>query len=1285
MKRALIFALALIVFGSLGAEFRVLENSGNRLLIEFRLDEYRVLDQGKYTHIEIAGMAYPTLPGAPLIPDTEIKIGIPPAGMLRAEVISRQEESVMLKKRLQPAPLIRDRNGISEYEYNIDEALYLPAEQSLIQSLDAVVYRGHGFIPLRISPFRLLGGNILRVTKQAIISVQIDGNVNLRNEIRPDQLTDILLGNLINPEQARYWRSETRTQINFADFSAADYWVRLETDRDGMFRINPSQLSSLPLNDIDPRTFRLFTTGGGLASFTIVTPGVEFKEVPIIVAGEDDGNFDPADYIVFYGTSRDGVQKNLSLQSNPTYFNPYSQNTVYWLTFGGSFGNLPLRMQSLPVQSSWTDQTSTHREQFRLETETHRRSQLGFIWFMTRFFGNNTAEYEFQVPLSDVSAGVAQTLTFSLQQEAVNIDTLSHNINVLINGVPVVRDLVSGSITFTWRGTGEYLFNRSVTGFVSGNNTLRIRVIRTLTDNLYLNYITLDHTRGIHKSAGQYLANRHASFPGQDIRYNVSGNLSGATVYRINSFSEVIRVPIQTSGSEQYFVAAGNTSAKFAISTMTELYTPLNISVFNPTDLTNNPPQIDNIIIAPDEYLSQAQNLADLYLSTYNIRSKVVKQNDIFNQFNGGHPDPTAIRQFMRYVYHYYPAPKVTSLTLMGLGTIDWRNFSNQAAAKNKIIVYQRGEIASDDYFAMINSSYYPEIAVGRYPVRNTNELSNMINNYINYTSNPQPGWWRNSMVILGDDLFNGSTGSYENIHSRQVQWAANVINPGVLVDKIFAWEYEYDEFQNKPGARDDMISALNEGRLVWYYIGHGSYDKLGAEDYFDGATDMGRFANPNKLSFFMAASCKVSHFDYWGFESLGQKVVLLNNLGSIASFSATRISSPYYNGPMMERVLKSMVNNRNPVGYAIMDAKINYTPNNDNDATYVLLGDPTLRIIPPQRDSLMTVQVLDTKDGNALQSRQRASVSGSFNPSLIDGVADIRVFDTDTAYSLDSQTHITHRGNTLYKGSITVTGGSYNAGFIVPDDVSTGNSGRIVSYIWDAQNKRDYVNYYHPLALSDQAVAAVNEAPPAINLFLGSYDFREGDTVGTNPTLYARIADDNGINITGSAGRHILLVIDNSLQPIPVTKYFGYDRDSYTMGTLTYPLTGLSEGMHTVQVIAFDNFNLPSVASTSFVIKKTGELYIERLLIYPNPVAKDGNITFILSLDGEVEIGIFTITGKRIRNIKANGRQGFNSIYWDGRDKGGNYPSNNTYFVKVSAKAGNKKTEKTERLVIYK
>jgi len=353
-----------------------------------------------------------------------------------------------------------------------------------------------------------------------------------------------------------------------------------------------------------------------------------------------------------------------------------------------------------------------------------------------------------------------------------------------------------------------------------------------------------------------------------------------------------------------------------------------------PTDILSEQSPLDNLIIAPAEFVEAAQSLASIYREDYGLNTRVVDQQDIFNQFNGGHPDPAAIRQFVRYVYHNFPVSgsnaRLSSLTLLGLGTIDWVNTSRQSASKNKLMVWQRtiSEIssASDDWYGMITQDNFPELAIGRYPVKNVTELNTMIANFRDYTRNIIPGWWRNSAVLLADDLYNGPNTYYEDTHTRQVQQTASLMVPSVYADKIFAWNYPYDEFQNKPGARDRIVSSVNDGKLVWIYIGHGSYDNLGTEDYFNMSTDMGRLANGKKMPLFIAMSCSVSNFDYWGFESLGEKIVLKPQNGAIASWSASRISFPTQNASLLYLLVPRMINQNYSLGKARMDAKIAYT-----------------------------------------------------------------------------------------------------------------------------------------------------------------------------------------------------------------------------------------------------------------------------------------------------------------------------------------------------------------------
>lgn len=1286
MKAPLIFVLALFFAGTAWAVVNLENSPEGDLIVEFRLGEWSLSEEGDFSRIVATDMNYPLISGAPLLPYTEFKIGLPPSGNVSLDILESSVSDIRMAKPLQPVPTIRMKEGLSDTQYLVNQDYYFAADHQPAKSLPLDNFRGLDFVPITIHPFRYDGKTGLQVYTYLKLKIRITGDTRFRSMEVTDPATDLFVAKLLNAQQAKSWRYARRNNINYAPFSQGPWWVRIETASEGIYRINPSQLDFLNLNDLDPTELRLFSTSGRVLDVDSVgglPDGAEFKEVPIKVVGAQDHSFDSGDYILFYGKSRDSWDYNLDVQTDPlyedVYFNPYSQNQVFWLTAGSGFEGSPLRIATLEPVSTYTDELISTRTTEHVESEVQRREDSGFIWYSAGYFGNSTADYDLQINLDDVDPSKPQKLSFVMRQEESGNDT-THQISIRINnGAPLVNPN-NGSTIFTWAGTYSYTFNQNTTGFVAGPNTIRITVFRNGTDNLYFNWLEVNYYQ-FHTvvNGKKTISHPQAVNPATNYRFDLAGNLAGVQVFRANDIYNVEELPLQ----DNYFVSNGASSTRYLLINPASAASPALVQLADPTDLTADTSQRDNIIISPPEFASQANTLAAKYQSTYGLRSKVVLLSEVFDQFNGGHPDPAAIRQAMRYFYQNLSAPRISSLTLLGLGTIDWRNFSNQAAAKNKMIVFQVANSSTDDYYGMMNTDQYPELAIGRYPVKTEAELAIMIDKFTSYTESPEPGWWRNSMVFVGDDLNNGDT-TYEYYHTQQTQEAASVLNPSLLIQKIFAMEYEYDEFQNKPLVRNDMLSAINEGRLVWYYVGHGSYDKLGAEDFLNGATDMGRFANGDKLPFFFASSCSVAHYDYWGYESLAQKVVLLENRGSIASYAATRISFPANNHAMAMLVLKSLANNRNSLGYAIMDGKIHYTQGNSNDAVYILFGDPVIRVIPPQRDSSMVVT--SSQGGNLLHSRDTAAISGSFAQAQLNGSAELKAFDTKAMYSLGPNTTVTHLGNQLFTGSASVNSSNLTAGFVVPDDVSTGQTGMVLAYLWDAAAKKDFVSYHYPLQLSDESAAVDNPDAPQISIYLGSEDFQTGDTVGTSTTLLAKISDNNGINLTGVAGHNILMVLDNSLQPVSITDYFSYDKDSYTSGSLSYPLADLSEGPHTVQVIAFDNFNRPAVASTEFVAKPNAGMGIDRLLMYPNPMSQAGEITFNLTLDAELSIGIYTMRGRKIRTIKAQGENGFNSIHFDGRDDRGDYLANNTYFVKVEARAADgKKTEKTEKLVIFK
>ncbi|MCD8480484.1 MAG: C25 family cysteine peptidase [Candidatus Cloacimonetes bacterium] len=391
--------------------------------------------------------------------------------------------------------------------------------------------------------------------------------------------------------------------------------------------------------------------------------------------------------------------------------------------------------------------------------------------------------------------------------------TITHRITVFVNDEIVSSNQADPNV-HSWAGNGMFNFSRNTSAFRPGTNRIKIRVLRTMPDNLFLDYIRVSYDKALVKGNAQYSVN---GYGGVTARYNFSGSASNISVYRVADDYTVSVLPYETQGSGFSFVGQSNASTRYYLSRPEELLSPVLVQRVNPTNLAELGGAIQSVIVSPSEFFEKAQELAQMYQQNWGYSTKVVLQEDIFNQFNGGHPDPAAVRQYVRYLYHNAPAPKIQSLTLLGLGSLDWRNYSRSAANQNRIMIYQHPNTTppnvSDDYYAMITTNTYPEIAVGRYPVSNMNELNNMLNNFRRYTQNPKPGLWRNSMVFLADDFVNGDT-TTDWQHTRDMQALANTLNPAVYNEKIFAQEWDYDEFFEQTQSAGRALQPDQSGQV---------------------------------------------------------------------------------------------------------------------------------------------------------------------------------------------------------------------------------------------------------------------------------------------------------------------------------------------------------------------------------------------------------------------------------------------------------------------------------------
>ncbi|MBM3240588.1 hypothetical protein FJZ31_30255 [Candidatus Poribacteria bacterium] len=199
---------------------------------------------------------------------------------------------------------------------------------------------------------------------------------------------------------------------------------------------------------------------------------------------------------------------------------------------------------------------------------------------------------------------------------------------------------------------------------------------------------------------------------------------------------------------------------------------------------------------------------------------------------------------------------------------------------------------------------------------------------------------------------------------------------------------------------------------------------------------------------------------------------------------------------------------------------------------------------------------------------------------------------------------------------------------------------------------------------------------PPDIQFSIGHQNFVDGAPVSSNPQLSALIADDNGVDLFVRKPELSSSYNDGNFTPVLESEYRLDIQPGSNQAVLNYSPT-LQEGKYELQLLAYDTDGNMSKESTTFHVHKT--LQLLDVMNYPNPFLREGtHITFeITSEVDEVEVKIYTISGRLIRALQPDEHIGFIMAYWDGRDEDGDEVANGVYYGKVTVKKeGQKKTE---------
>ena len=1273
--------------------------SDQGMVIEFSPQQWmikpEIVNRKSYYKINFDNCAFRTSTGQPLIPGRTIVVGIPFEARVSVELLE-SEKNKTVEGKLLPTPGF-ERHTIAEIAYREDQAIYQAGQlfpRQVVEISPPAIFRDQQVVLVSFYPVQYFpqGEQIQLYDRIQVRLIFFGGQ---REEHFETRLDNDLLNNqlIINPDQALKWRKTriSKKQTKLRKIFLEEYY-KIWIHEEGIYKIFGTDLkeAGIELSDIKPNRIKLFNNGGFQLPYAIYEGRPDsLIENAIFVSDGGDGSFDSQDYILFYGKSVNGWKYDREQQRFSHYLHPYTKENVYWLCWQHPDSGKRMICEAVTPATSVTEINSFYDHHY-VENEYKNLLNSGTTWLGNYFSAANPERnYIFDLP------GVSQKKEAMVNVNLAGISGGEQNFSLYLN------DAYVAGVPAFYSSTGEYLnikmkqFQTTFqVGLQDGYNRLSVKYSSGSDISLaYMDWIELSVHRQLKAKEDQLVFYSPDSIGFYKYQLH-SFSLDEIEVYDVTNFYDVSRLKINTvsNGAVEFLDSTNSYIPKKYLAITPGLYqSPIKIAKDMPSDWRNIQNVADFIIISYDDFYDAALALKSLRENSDTLNTAVVKISDVYDEFSGGLIDPTAIRDFIKYAYDNWQKPP-NYVLLFGDGDYDYKNIIS-SHDPNWIPPFETPDLvelvsrARDDWYACVaGDDNLLDLAIGRIPVRNPDQAMDVVKKIIDYENVPAIGEWCHTITMVADDEY-GQAGGYDAIdHVPDADRIAEDLVPKYYnIRKIYLTEYPIVHDASisgirKPAAHETLMKQINQGSLIINFIGHGNERVWTHERILAVNEDLPQFNNGQRQAFWIASTCNFARFDNPNFQSFAEQLVTTAENGAIAVFSTCRLAEPFANVSLNRALYRFLFNRSNTVarlGDVIMLAK-NSTGNWKNDQLYHLLGDPTLRLAMPK----CSVQVTNyTPD--SMKALSRMEVEGKvqswadpvpgFNGQLL-----FKAFDSEKqrTYVVNQwkSYEYTLPGNTIFRGEVSVTDGNFNTQFFIPKDITYGGSeGRFSAFYWQD-------NLFGAGNLDDIGVGGTlanfeDQEGPNIVIGFEGQDFMPGSFVAATPVLKITISDSaSGVNIAGDIGHKITMILDHAEhEKIELNDYFQYNRDSYRVGNVSYPLTNLSEGIHHIQVKAWDNCNNSSQSETEFNIVSRDKLVVRDVLNYPNPFSNSTEFTFWASQDCDVEIKIYTLSGRLIGKLgDLTAQTGFNHFHWNGWDQDGDPLANGVYLYKVCASCYN-------------
>jgi hypothetical protein len=1076
---------------------------------------------------------------------------------------------------------------------------------------------------------------------------------------------------------------------------------------DGVYSLNIQDLQNLGVNvsGINVNTIRLFGNGARMLPESTAGQFIDdLAENAIDVRDyNQNGIFDAGDEIIFYGKGpnywvRTGTCSNFRYEKNL-----YTDTSFYFLQINSN--NNGLRIQSRNSVSGSADITINKFDDFLiLEKDSLNLVESGKRWFWKEF--NIFNNYNFSVNLS----GIDLTSPVNIQTTVAERCLISQgSFNLKINN-QTIETINPGTVSSNYDGPiGRLAEGCSNHLLSSGAFTISIQKTDNVCEKGWLDYIQFNYKRNLIKNATQLHFRSIESENSGIIQCTIS-NFGNSLIWDVSNPLQPIQ-QLHTGGTFRY---NGGSLVTFIAFDNSNFLKPALIGKVNNQNL-HGLGYADLIIVTPPDFINQSYELAQHHYDHDGFTSHVVTTTQIYNEFSSGAQDISAIRNFARMFYKKHQNGLIEKmppyLLLFGDASYDYKTHLNRTYRDsggvrinintNLVPTFQTQSsleragwsFATDDFYALLGDNVdinlltkqTLHIGVGRLLASNQKQASELVNKIKHYLFNKDcQRDWRNIVTFVADDM----EASWEGQFVTGSELLANFLKnnyPVWNIEKIYldAYTQIVSSGQRYPEAQKALFDRINNGSLLVNYIGHGGELGLSSERVLS-ATDVSEWKNFDRMPAFLTATCTFTRYDNPNLLSAGEMIHLRPDGGGIALFSTIRpigtvdnFNLPFYNTAFGFDSL----GNRPRLGDILRTAKNKYPiffPQ------MLLFGDPAMKLAYPENQVITEVIEVNGNDSDTLRSTDFVTVKGhiadpdgfklnNFNgilyPTVFDKPNMMRTLQNDAQaarYDFSVQKSI------IFKGKAKVENGDFEFSFKVPKDINYQFGQSKISYY--AQNDViDAHGYKYVITGGSSDYCQNDKSGPSIKLYLNDSYFINGGVTDANPSIYAELYDEGGINTTGAGiGHDIIATLSGPVSgEYILNEFYESDLNSYQSGNISYLLRNLPDGDYTLTLKVWDVCNNSSTATITFTVNTNG-LIIGSFYNYPNPFNQSTTFSFQHNLPDEnlfAYIKIFDLNGKLVHEIKQNVvSSGYRNvdITWDGTANGGGRLGSGIYFCNL-------------------